>query len=387
MKMHFKEIRHSLLDVKQDLRNEVYNWGRDNAYPSTMEYLLSASVTAKNCIDKASKSIIGKGVKNGHMIINKKGQSLNDVIRTLAREYKKHNNAFLHVGYNLLGEINAIEAIPSKNVRVGKRDDSGYSGKYVMYNNWDGADGKVDPASFQTVDRYNPNKEIVQAQITKAGNIKKYKGQIVHIQKYLNEIYSLTDGDCVILDMIAEINAGEFKQKGTTDGFLNTKIMVTKPFNSDEDRRAFKNDLDSIRGAKNSNSVILLESPDATSELKENILLQDLTSSHNDELFEYTESSVEKAICKAFNVPIALINPAENGLFGNSGEMYRTIQDIMWEEAEEERGKIEEALTSVMNNYKNPFKGRVDILKTLEAEVEQEKTEEVEETKIEESNE
>jgi len=371
MKLHFSEVKNSLLDVKVRLRDEVYNWGRDNAYPSTMEYLLSSSVTAKNCVDKSAKSVIGKGVKNGHIIVNKKGQTLNDVIRTLSREYVKHNNAFISIGYNALFEVSSIETIPSKNVRVGERDDSGYSGKYVVYANWDGADGKVDSDAFQIVDKYNPNKEVIASQVEKAGNIKKYKGQVIHIQKYLNEIYSLADGDCVILDMIAEINAGEFKQKGTTDGFLNTKIMVTKPFNSDEERRAFKNDLDSIRGAKNSNSVILLESPDASSDLAENILLQDLTSTHDDKIFSYTESSVEKAICKAFNVPIVLVNPSENGLFGNSGEMYRVVKDIMWEEAEESRQKIEEAITSIMNNYKNPIEGKIDILRTLDGEAEQ----------------
>ena len=368
MKLYFNEIRDSILDVKKDLRNDVYNWGQDNAYPSTMEYLLGASVTAKNCIDKSSKAIIGKGVKDGHIIVNKKGDSLNDVIRTLAREYRKHNNAFLHVNYNLLGEISSIEAIPSKNVRVGKKDDTNYNGKYVIYPNWDGALGKIDPDAFQVVDRFNPNKEIVQAQITHAGGISKYKGQIVHIQKYMNEIYSLSDGDCVILDMLAEINSAEFKMKGTSDGFLNTKIMAVKPFNSDEERSAFKRDLDSLRGAKNANSIILLEAPDSSSDLSDNLLLQDLTSTHNDKLFQYTEDSVEKAIAKAYNVPIAMINPAENGLFAGSGEMYRVIMDIMWEEAEEERMKIEEVLTKIMNNFKNPIQGRIDIMKSFETE-------------------
>lgn len=364
MKMYFKEIKNSLLEAKLDLRNEVYNWGKDNSYPSTMEYLISTSVTAKNCIDKASKAIMGKGVKGGHIIVNKKGHSLNDVIRTLAREYRKHNNAFLSVGYNLEGEVSSIEAIPSKNVRLGKKDDKDYNGKYVVYNNWDGSQGKVDPEGFQTVDRFNPNKEIVQGQIDNAGGIHKYKGQVVHIQKYMNEVYSLPDGDCVMLDMVAEINAAEFKQKGTSDGFLNTKIMVVKPFNSDDERRQFKNDLDSLRGSKNANSVILLEAPDNSSDIKDNMQLQDLTSTHNDELFKYTETSIEKAIAKAFNVPIALINPSDNGLFGSSGEMYSTINDIMWEEAEEERNKIEEILTLVMNNYKDPFVGRVEILRS-----------------------
>lgn len=365
MKLHFREIKNNLLDSKKDLRSDIHTWGKDNLYPNTMEYLLNSSVTAKNCVDKASKVIMGKGVEGGLFIVNGKGHSLNDVIRTLAREYKKHNNAFLSVQYNLNYEITSLEVLPSKNVRVGGQDDMGYSGKYVVYNNWDGVNGKVDPSAFQIVNKFNPSKLIVASQIENAEGISKYKGQIIHIQKYLNEIYSQADGDCVILDMISEIHAAEFKQKGTTDGFQNTKVMVVKPFNSDDERRAFKNSLDSLRGSKNANSVILLEAPDSSTDLGEQMLLQDLTSTHNDELFKYTEDSIEKAICKAFNVPIALVNPAENGLFGNSGEMYKVVMDIMWDDAEEERQKIEEILTKVMNNFKEPMEGRINILRAV----------------------
>lgn len=370
MKLHYREVKHNILDVKKDDRKGIHNWGLDNAYPSTMEYLLSASVTAKNCVDKASKALIGKGFNQGDIIINKKGHTLNDVGRALAREYTKHNNSFISVQYNLLGEVTEIEVIPTKHVRVGKRDDKGYNGKYVVYHNWDGYDGKVDPDSFQIVDRYNPDKEVIKAQIEAAGGIRSYKGQVLHIQKYLNEIYSLNDADCVILDMITEINAGEFKQKGTSDGFLNTKIMVVKPFKDEEDRNAFKNDLDSMRGSKNANSVILLESNEEGADLKEQIQLQDLTSEYDDEMFKHSEESAEKAIAKAFNVPLPLINPSDSSIFGNSGEMYKAVKQILWEEKEEERMKIEEALSGIMKRFKDPVEGDIVILKNIEKTVE-----------------
>lgn len=366
MKLHFKEIKHKILDVKEVENQGVQKWGLDNSYPSTMEYLLSASVTAKNCVDKSSKSLFGIGVNAGDKIINKKGQSLNDIIRAAAREYIKHNNAFIWLGYNLLGEVSSIEVVPTKNVRVGLKDDSGYNGKFVIYDNWDMTDGSVDTDKFQIVDRFNMNKEVIQKQIEHAGGINKYKGQLIHIQKYLNEIYSLADADCVLMDMISESNSAEFKQKGTTNGFLNTKIIATQPFNSAQERNVFINGLDTVQGSKNANSYILLESPDPSADLQKQIYIQDLTSEHNDKLFEYTEKSVEKAICKAFNVPIALINPSENGLFGNSGEMYKEINKIMWDERAEERQKFEEVLNKLLKNFKDPVNEDIRIIRTRE---------------------
>jgi hypothetical protein len=45
--------------------------------------------------------------------------------------------------------------------------------------------------------------------------------------------------------------------------------------------------------------------------------------------------------------------------------MYSTINDIMWQERSEERMKFEEVLTVLLNNFKNPIEGRVEILRNV----------------------
>lgn len=369
MKIIYSDIKDNLLHIKEDKRNDVWNWGIDNARPSTLEYLLSSSPTAKICVDKVAKAIYGKGVKDGSIIVNKKGHTLNDVVRTLSREYAKHNNAFLSIQYNGLYEISSIEVVPTKYMRLGKSDDLGYSGKFVMYNNWDRILGTgVDKKEFITLDRYNPNKEVVAAQVEAATGLSKYRGQIVHIQKYLNEIYSLSDAEAVENQMIAEIQAAIFMAKGAAEGFVGTKLIVVKPFADDDSRRAFLNRMDSVKGANNAHSTIVVESNSIDGELAEQILVQDLTSEYNDGLFLNTEASSAAAIIKAFNIPPILVSPTDSGLFGNSGELIRSAKEMLWEEREEERDKIEEILTRLMQEFKEPITEPIKIINPHERE-------------------
>ena len=74
--------------------------------------------------------------------------------------------------------------------------------------------------------------------------------------------------------------------------------------------------------------------------------IQQIESKIDDELFEYTESSVRENILVAFNnLPAGLIKTNETSLFGNSGEAIREMKRTYWENTTKERN----LLTSVIN--------------------------------------
>ena len=356
MKIHYSQVKDSILSVKLDKRNDVYNWGLDNSFPSLVETLINFSVTSKSCVDKVAKAIYGKGFgKIGKTIINGDGQSLNEVLRIAAREYAKHNNVFLHIGYNADLNIKSIKVIPATSSRVGKADDLGYSGKYVVYNNWNKEDGKVDNTYFRIYDKFNTNKTVLLSRIENAGSILNYKGEILHIQKDSNTIYSLTDLNPVLSEALLERNSQVFRSQGAEKGFLSTKLMVVQPFDNDDDRNAFTRKLKNLQGAENAGSVLLLEAGNITDDLKNQMNLQDLSSEYNDSLFEYSDSQAEKNIAKAFGVPLVLVDTSNDGLFGNSGEMLKQARLQLWEEKEEQRDQLEEVFQMLMNNFSEPI--------------------------------
>ena len=99
MKIHFNQVSNTILDVKKDVRTECFNFGKDNAFPSLIEALFNLSVTSKTCVDRVAKAIYGDSFGElGEVVVNSKGQALNEVWRIACREYAKHNNCFIQIG-------------------------------------------------------------------------------------------------------------------------------------------------------------------------------------------------------------------------------------------------------------------------------------------------
>ena len=369
MRLSYSNIKDSILSVKKDKRTDVFHFGIDNLFPQLIEELINQSVTSKTCVDKVAKSIYGKSFGDvGKISINADGQSLNNVLRTASREYAKHSNVFIHIGYNGELKVNSIKVIPVAQVRVGKNDDNGYSGKYIIYNNWDKTQGRFDAKNFKYIDRYNPLKNVIESQIEAAGSIIKYKGQLLHIQKDSNSIYSLSDLNPVLSEALLEKNSQTFRSRGAEKGFLNTKLMTVQPFSSDDERSDFKNTLENLQGADNAGNVLLLEASQASDDLASQVKLDDLSSKYNDKLFEYSDAQAEKNITKAFGVPMVLIDTTNDGLFGNSGEMLLEAKKQLWESREEERDMIEEVFVKLMNNFKTPITQDLTIISPFNTE-------------------
>ena len=269
MKLFYNQVSNSILDVKVDKRTEVFNFGSDNAFPSMVEALINMSVTSKTCSARVAKAIYGKSFGDvGKVIINSKGQSLNEVLRIAAGEYAKHNNCYLQIGYNLQFEMNSIVVVPVTDVRLGKADDKGYSGKFIIYDNWNKQKSRrIMNSEFEVYDRYNANKEVIQKQIEKAGTIQDYNGQILHVKKDSAFVYSITDLNPALSEALLEANSQTFRSQGAQKGFLNTKLLVVQPFKDDNERKDFKKELNEVRGAENSSEVVLLEASQVSDDL------------------------------------------------------------------------------------------------------------------------
>lgn len=353
MKFHYKQIADSILVVKPDKRNECFNFGADNAFPSLIEALIRMSVSSKTCTDRASKAIYGGSFgEAGDVIINSKGQSLNEVLRLAARWYAKQNNCYLQISYDGNFDIRAIVVVPVTDVRVGKADDRGYSGKFIVYDNWDKSRlRRVQSKNFVEYHKYNPDKEVVEGQIETAGGIEKYNGQILHIRKDETYIYSLSDLEPVLSEALLENNSQVFRSRGAEKGFLNTKLMTVAPFKDDDTRKEFKDDINELRGADGSNDLLLLELAQNSDDVSKQIDITDLSGTYNDKLFEYSDKQAETNICKAFTVPQILINPSDNTMFGNSGEMLREAKLQLWETRKEDRNQLEEAFAGIMEKF------------------------------------
>jgi len=370
MKIHYNNVKNNVLDVKFNKQNDVFNYGLDNSQPSLIEILINMSVTSKACISKVSKSIYGKSFGTiGKTIVNVDAQTLNEVLRIASREYAKHNNVFIHVGYNGLLQVNSIKVLPNTDVRIGKSDDNGYSGKFIIYDNWNKSKGKFNKEDFKLIDKYNPLKNVIESQIENAGSISKYKGQILHIQEDTNSIYSLSDLTPVLSSALLEHNSSEFALNGSLNGFLSSKALTVQSFSDDEERQMFYRSLDKLKGSSNTGEVLIIETNSIDSDVNNSMKIEDLTSQFNDKLFEYSDLQSKKKIALAFNVPLGLITNDDSSLFGNSGQLLKEMKLQLWESREEQRDMLEEAFNKLMYNFKEPITEDLTIINPFKTEI------------------
>lgn len=371
----YNSVADDLLKIKPDKRTDVFNWGEDNAEPSLIEGLIKLSVTASKASQKVAKAIFGAGFgEPGKVVVNSKGESLNEILRKTAYWLAKQSNAFLHVNYNLNLDISSIVVLPVPSVRVGKADSKKYSGKIVVYDNWDKSKkATIKKEEFAVYDTYSTSKKVVGSQILNASKekektlengLKAYKGQVLHIKKDDTEVYSSSDLESVLYDAVTEYHSSIFRSKGATKGFLNASVMSVPAFQKKEEKEEFVDDLNEMQGAKGSNDLLVVEAPQGVEDITKALEVRPLAGAYNDKLFEYSDKRCEISIAKAFSVPLILIAQSENSIFGSSGEMLKEAKLELWEDREEERLQVTEVFENLIKRsdfeggeftIKNPF--------------------------------
>ena len=247
--------------------------GTDNLYSEKIERYINNSVTAKSASNIMASYIVGNGFGESDDFKVNRDTTLLNFANKFSKSLSKQKGAFISVNYNLKFEISSFDLLPFTHCRIGKKDDTKYNGKIVVYDNWNGQEGKVRSHDFNVVDVYNSNPKVIEAQIKKAEGIDKYKGQILFINLDDEYNYPLSTIDAVQYDCDSESQSSIYKNKSLRKGFFGKTVVITKPligsqedYNSQADyavaqseREAFKNTIDKFIGAENAGGVLHVE--------------------------------------------------------------------------------------------------------------------------------
>ena len=353
--------------VKYDTKLGIYINGIDNAYPERVERLINNSVTARQSAHLLQSFIIGRGFGiDDNFVVNSKGTTLmqlgNEVAYSLSRQY----GYFIHLNYNLEGEITYLDLLPFSHCRLGKKDDNDYNGKILVSADW--KDKKIKPS---VIDVYNPLKEVILKQIARDG-IKKYKGQILFVNP-TPFTYPLSKVDPVMLDADTEHQISVFKNASLRKGFFGKQLIITKPFadgdvgsesyaNGITERDNFRRTIQDFMSVENTGSLLHLEMDLLSTDFEKEIVFKNIESNINDKLFEHSETSVSDNIRMAFNnIPSALVRSKDGSLFGTGGEAINQMKIFYQDETEYERMLVEQTLSKLMLKFAG-FKKAVKII-------------------------
>lgn len=341
------------VEVWADNSVKILRYDVDNAYPQRMyQYYLRSGYT-KLCVKLYAKFIFGGGLTDKALyktVINDKRQKLDQLLRQTILDYGIFKSFLWHFNYNALGRIHSIQKVPFEYGRLGIPDDMEYVGKVALWNNWDRSFRKNSGnRKIDYLDVFNPDPNVVLAQMETAGGIEKYKGQVLYFNPD-GEDYPYCSFDSVIEDVRSDAGISDFKLSSIENGFLVAQaVEYPGTFDTEEDRREFDDSLRNLQGPRKAGSFAVMENPLAK-ELP--IKFNKVETQNNDRLFEWTEQSIQDKIRKNYLIPPDLIGEFKGGALsaqqiGDAYEYYNAV-------TQDERLLFEELLTYVFQYWRDP---------------------------------
>jgi len=309
----------------------IMTFGEKNDYPQIIERIVNSSVTAKASSDIYARFLTGSGFVSdiNDIVIGKDQRSKEvtviDLLRQVAASMAIYNGAYIHANLNLNREVVNAKLVPFKYCRFAKIDDSGYTSRIAVYENWDkDKDLKFEQRKIKWYDIFNLNEKVFAAQVKKAGSIDQYAGQI-YFEFIDNQfLYPLSPYDPVYMDADTESQIQLFKNRQIRNGFFDKTVFRVENPADKKEADILKAGIKSFIGPDGDSVLILEDELDPTTgEIKKTgaFAIDSIKSNVNDKLFENWEKGLANTIRKANKaLPSVLIDYDESKLGTTSGE-------------------------------------------------------------------
>lgn len=343
---------------------EIQAYGLDNLYPQRAEYAVERSFTTKTATNRFADFLFGKGFSDptlADLIVNRDGQTMNDLLRFVTKDYSVYHAYALHFNYNLQYRIKEINLLKFKFARFGIPTRTGRTYDVKICNNWEdnpykGINRKHE--SIFTFPIFDPRPNIVKEQILEHGGINRFPGQILMATPEMF-IYPAATFDTVWDYAQVQRELGVFDISKLQNGLTATMIFkYPGEFDEENPRDEFENDLRKHQGGLGANSVMVIEAPDGASENKliEPIQLQNMDKLHTD-LYRTARNSIRETYSQPAEIHGTL---PEAGMFNTQQimEAYTYYNAI----TQTDRDSIVRQIKKVMAFWWQPNLFNVEIL-------------------------
>jgi hypothetical protein len=357
-------------DVKNVKVDGIVKFDIDNAYPQRMERIIDESVSSKSAAQMLGRFITGLGFVDktlNDIVVGEDRYSrpvkLYKILTQISRAVAYHYGFYIRLQYNGELKVNKMRVEPFTYCRLGEMDGTEYSGKVVVYNNWDKSQGPIRRNEYSQVDIYNPRESVILERIEKAGGIDKWKGQMFFWFGDDQYIYPVSLIDPVQYDADTERQISMFKNGELRRGFFLKYILHHTEFETEQDADEFKEVVEKMMGGDHDLSFMVLEgtfNEEGQLIQGENIKVEKIEQNINDKLFESYESSTINSIRKAFNaIPQILIDYEDGKLGTTSGEALSQAANFYNAMTDDIRKQVSESIKEIMSNWhKEDLSGR-----------------------------
>lgn len=323
---------------------EIVPWGIDNIYPYRIVEAIKKSPTALGCVKRQSEFIFGQGILGavGQIIVNQNGETLNDVIWQCIRHgYSTLYGFGLHYNFNALGQIAEIYFVNPEYIRKHRRQPKVEYGvfhdKHNTFTNWHNI----------TVDRYG---EVDVFEGMARHGVRDYRGQVDFFVKD-REIYPTSPIDAASISASFEKEAQIYPYANIRNGFSGNTLIKLPTLSSGEEAEKETGDLqdrlESVHGSDKAGSSVVINTPvNASGEAKEFKMIEHLSPTNVDGLFEKQNKKAERDILKQYMMPEILLGVSSQGMF-NEAE-FNDAFDYKNSDTEHDRNEIERVFNKIL---------------------------------------
>ena len=223
------------LDLKY-LRNiGIKTYDADNLYPQNVRNIVLNSKTGFGCYRRYADYLEGRGLASPElsgMKVNLNGETLADLHALVSGDLAMLDGLAVHVNYDIDGGIVSLHHIPFENARVAEPDEEGVIRKVALHPDWSGKltrNGKPVKVTAETVDMldvFNPDPEVVLAQIREAGGPQFYKGQVLYFSRAGHMEYPFAPFHAALTDMSTDEGLSNVTNRNARNNFLPAGAFI-----------------------------------------------------------------------------------------------------------------------------------------------------------------
>lgn len=312
-----------------DRTRDIISFDSDNLYPQRTMEIAARSGIASSCIETLAEFTDGEGFENddyGLSVINDDAETVNKVMKQVVADHAMHNGFGLHFDWNLNLQISAVRLIDFEFLRFGlQRDQDGnfFVDSIKFSNNWEMDILKTGSHSLniKTFDLFSSDPEVISQQITAAGGIQNWNGQIMYVtpKKFR---YPLSTFDAVAESVQATGEIQVYELSNIQNSFHADLIFRYRgKFESNDKKREVQEALNPWKGARGAGFIIIEDESDFEGKLTERI-----DRNNNDKAYDSTHQKTRDRVLERYAIPKELVGVRSQSPF--SKEEYQDAFDV-----------------------------------------------------------
>lgn len=296
----------------KEIRGKDYvSYGVNNLFPQKLIELSQKSAIHSTALQSKLDAVIGQGIAEyGELIVNSKGDTLNDIYKKIAYDYILFGGFSLNVIWNKgRDKVAEIYHLAFNKVRSGKLNDEDVVDYYYYSSNWNNT-RKYVPKAYRS---FNPTE-----------NKGDDASQIYYYYDYCPgvDVYPLPDYMGALNDIELDSRVSVFHNANISNG-MSPGLFINFPNGEptlDERNKLYKDLTNTFAGEKNAGRVFVTFSEG--SELKPEVTTID---SANDDYYIVLEQRISSRILTAHRITSGmLVGIKDNVGLGNNAEEIET---------------------------------------------------------------